>query len=84
MHHAWQTCPLAFAEGRILSSDEETAAAATVRADIVSALHDQREMIEPFLTMPWDVYCRNMASSGTWGGAEALELAERHALAMVH
>jgi hypothetical protein len=78
MHHAWLTSPHACAEGRILSKDEETAAAATVRADIVSALHDQREMIEPFLTMPWDVYCRNMASFGTWGGASPLELTGRH------
>jgi hypothetical protein len=56
------------AEGRILSSIEETDAAAQVRSSVVDALQDSRESIEPFLTMPWDTYCKNMAASGTWGG----------------
>ena len=36
---------------------------------MVTALQDARNDIEPFLTMPWDVYCRNMQKSGTWGGS---------------
>ena len=62
-----QSC--AHADGKLLSRQEEGTAAAQVRQKVVDALQRQRSDIEPFLTMPWDVYCKNMATPGTWGGA---------------
>ena len=65
---ALSPCAL-YADHRILSAQEETKGAEEVRHAVVTALQDARDDIEPFLTMPWDVYCRNMRKSGTWGGA---------------
>ena len=61
--------PSKHAEGSVLSFSEETKEGARVRAAVVDALQSSREMIEPFLTSPWDDYCRAMRMSGTWGGA---------------
>jgi hypothetical protein len=59
----------------VLTAKEETHEAARVRAEVVQALQGARTMMEPFLTVPWDAYCKNMALPGTWGGARAAAVA---------
>ena len=48
-----------------------------LRADIVAEMQRQKDFLSLFVTSDWDQYVRNMARSGTWGGA-ALTNTLRH------
>lgn len=57
------------ADGKVLTSPEESVAAEILRREIVAEMQRQRDFLSLFVTSDWDQYVRNMARSGTWGGA---------------
>ena len=58
-----------FADGKLLSPEEEGVAAAGLRQDIVAEMQRQKDFLSLFVTSDWDSYIRNMSRPGTWGGA---------------
>ena len=58
-----------------LSADQEAAAAAKLRYDVVAQLRSSAGFVEGFLDEPLEAYASRMGTSGVWGGEPELAMA---------
>ena len=61
--------------GRPLGETEERIQARTLREHVVARLVARRDVVEPFLPMPFNQYVEAMSMDGTWGGEPELSMA---------
>ena len=69
--------------GEALSPDDEEKGARSLRQQVVQALRDHRDDIEPFLpgiAPDFERYCEQMLRESTWGGEPELAMASQHVL----
>jgi len=58
-----------------LSADQEAAAAAKLRHDVVAQLRSSADFVEGFLDEPLEAYAARMQTPGVWGGEPELAMA---------